>query len=281
MDKKLIIDIGMHKCEDTDFYLHMGYRVIAIDANIDLVNQAKSKYSRNIENGSLVVLNYAMSGEDFGKIDFNVSDQTLWSSIKPEVSTRLGHQSRKVVVETRTLGSIVREFGVPYYCKIDAAGNEDVCLSTLTDPATLPEYISVESECIGEGQELTEQEALVTLNRLFELGYRHFKLVDQATLSVLKLKKKFYYNDASLWNKLTRRLNRIFVIIHQTRYLGNFKYKFRPSASGPFGVDLDGKWIDFDSARQLMIRHRRDYFNRSMANAKRSFSFWCDWHATK
>jgi FkbM family methyltransferase len=281
MKDKLIIDIGMHKCEDTDFYLHMGYNVVAIDANINLVNEAKAKYEKNVGEGSLIVLNYAMSNEDFGKVNFNISDETLWSSIKPEVSTRLGHQSKKTEVVTRTLGSVIKEFGVPYYCKIDAAGYEDVCLDTLTDSALLPEYISVESECIGEGQVLTDEEALVTLNKLYALGYRQFKLVDQATLCVLKPDKRIYFDNSTFIGSLMRRWNRIFVILHQKQYLGKFKYNFRPSASGPFGSYLDGKWADFETAKRTLLRHRKDYFNRGGANAKRSFSFWCDWHARR
>jgi hypothetical protein len=28
--RDLIFDLGMHRGEDTDFYLHMGYRVVGI-----------------------------------------------------------------------------------------------------------------------------------------------------------------------------------------------------------------------------------------------------------
>jgi FkbM family methyltransferase len=281
MKNDLIIDIGMHKCEDTDFYLHMNYKVVAIDANVNLINQAKAKYESKVKDGSLVVLNYAMAGEDYGNVDFNISDETLWSSIKTEVSTRLGHNSTKKSVTTRTLASIIKEYGIPYYCKIDAAGYEDVCLDTLTDATLLPEYISVESECIGEGQVLTEEEALVTLNKLHALGYRQFKLVDQATLSVLELDKKIYFDNSTFIGSLIRRWNRIFVILRQKQYLGKFKYNFRPSASGPFGSHLDGRWMDFETSKRILLKHRKDYFNRGGSTAKRSFSFWCDWHAKK
>ena len=279
MFNKLIIDIGMHKCEDTDFYLHLGYKVVAIDANANLVNLAKTKYERMVHAGVLTVLNYAMADEDFGSIDFNISDETLWSSIKLEVSTRLGHHSEKVAVVTRTLASIIKEFGIPYYCKIDAAGFEDSCLRTLSD-ALLPEFISVESECIGEGQVLTDEQALNTLNRLYQIGYRKFKLVDQSTLSVLRLDKRFYFGNSTYWESLIRRWNRFFVIVHQRRYLGKFRYNFKPSASGPFGEYLDGEWVDLEAAKKILMRHRADYF-RVEASPKRSFSFWCDWHAKR
>jgi FkbM family methyltransferase len=281
INEKLIIDIGMHKCEDTDFYLHMNFQVIAIDANFELVIEAKKKYEDKVNNGSLVVLNYAMTDVDYGEVEFNISDETLWSSLKPQVSTRLGHTSRKHTVTTRTLASIIDEFGVPYYCKIDAAGFEDVCLETLSGNSLLPEFISVETECIGENEILTNTEALITLDILNNLGYSKFKLVDQATLSVLSLDKKFYFDNSTLINSLQRKWFRAFTILHQRNYLAKFNYKFRPSASGPFGKFLDGTWVDYEVAKKLLLRHRHDYFNRSESSAKRSFSFWCDWHATR
>ena len=36
--KDLIYDVGMHKGEDTEFYLRKGFRVIAIEADPDLVS---------------------------------------------------------------------------------------------------------------------------------------------------------------------------------------------------------------------------------------------------
>jgi hypothetical protein len=246
-----------------------------------LVKAAKEKYARQVQDGYLTVLNFAMAGDDFGKFEFNLSEETLWSSIKPEVSTRLGRQSKKKTVVTRTLASIIKEYGVPYYCKVDAAGYEDICLDTLKDSSLLPEFISVESECIGENQILSDDEALVTLRKLFHLGYKRFKLVDQLTLSVLDLERKFYFDNSSFINSLVRWWNRAFVILHQKQYLKQFNYVFRPSASGPFGNYLDGEWVDFDRASKTLIRHRKDYFSRGGSSATRSFSFWCDWHAAK
>ena len=40
--ENLIFDIGFHKGEDTLFYLLKGYRVIAVDADPDLINEWKA-----------------------------------------------------------------------------------------------------------------------------------------------------------------------------------------------------------------------------------------------
>ena len=54
-------------------------------------------------------------------------------------------------------------------------------------------------------------------------------------------------------------------------------YTFPDMSTGPFGADLAGEWLDLETARRMLLRHRRDY--RRMADATR-YGFWCDWHAT-
>lgn len=40
--EELIYDIGFHKGEDTLFYLLKGYNVVAVDADIELIEEGKS-----------------------------------------------------------------------------------------------------------------------------------------------------------------------------------------------------------------------------------------------
>ena len=39
--EELIYDIGFHKGEDTLFYLLKGYNVVAVDADIELIEEGK------------------------------------------------------------------------------------------------------------------------------------------------------------------------------------------------------------------------------------------------
>ena len=41
----LIYDVGMHKGEDTDYYLQKGFRVVAFEANPDLVNLCRTRFA--------------------------------------------------------------------------------------------------------------------------------------------------------------------------------------------------------------------------------------------
>ena len=45
MNEKLIYDVGMHLGEDAEFYLSKGYKVIAIDADPNLIKLAKSRFA--------------------------------------------------------------------------------------------------------------------------------------------------------------------------------------------------------------------------------------------
>jgi len=277
----LIVDVGMHRCEDTDYYLARGYRVVAVEPNPALVDLAQRRHAHAVASGQLVVLSCALTDQDLGSVEFNVSDTSQWSSIRTEVSTRLGRGSKPLVVATRTLASVLREFGLPLYCKIDAAGHERVCLATLSSLPELPPFLSVQTECLGQGEVITEEAALATLRQLVSLGYRSFKLVDQSTLSVLHPERRFYFAKGTAPEKLLWVIKRSATVMRQRRYLGRLQHRFQRGASGPFGEDLNGSWSDAADAAEMLLRHRRDFFGGNTANAARSFSFWCDWHARR
>lgn len=277
MDNNLIIDAGMHKCEDTSYYLKKGFRVVSIDADINLVNEAKDKHSNYVNKGQLTVLNYALSDVDNEQITFNISKETLWNSINEDISDRNGNFQEKVSVQTQKLSSLMKEYGVPYYCKIDLEGYDNIALKTLLELDELPQFISAETECLGEGQVITEDETLQTLSTLHELGYTKFKLVDQFSLNVLELDKRFYHDQpTTFFGKWYKDIS--FKLNFGSRYDQKTKHSFPVGSSGYFGNDIQGKWVGYNEAADILIKHRADYFK---TNRPLSFGFWCDWHATK
>ena len=58
---KLIYDVGMHKGEDTEFYLRRGFRVVGVEANPYLVEELRSKFSAEISSGTLQLVDRAIS----------------------------------------------------------------------------------------------------------------------------------------------------------------------------------------------------------------------------
>ncbi|MES2656135.1 MAG: FkbM family methyltransferase [Bacteroidota bacterium] len=295
MNNKLIIDIGMHKGEDTGYYLQNGYTVIAVDADPNLIAEAKTKFKKAYNSKQLMLLNYAISDKDGTKVTFNLSQNTIWNSLKENIADRAHLSKNSIVVETRTLSSIIAEYGAPFYCKIDIEGYDEVCLQTLKQANELPQFISVETECVGEGETITDEEALGTLYRLKELGYTKFKLVDQTSFRVLTLNEDFHtssdkalkFLSQSFGARLKRKIQSTLGLagdMDETYFKERkaiekqFNYNFMVGSSGPFGSDLKGEWQNFDEAKQTLLKHRHDYFN--LDNAV-NYGFWCDWHATK
>lgn len=271
----LIIDVGMHRGEDTEFYLHQGYKVVAIDADPNLIKAANEKYRTEISEGRLSLVHCAISDQNKDEVGFNIGELTLWNSLEANITSRDNNTSNSIRVPMRSLASIVEEYGTPFYCKIDIEGHDEKALKSLSGHS-LPEFISVESECIGEDDHLSDEQALSTLETLYVVGYRHFKLVDQTSLEVLKADRKFYTNTKMNYYKLRHKL-KMPVGMHK-KLEKEFNFAFPHGSSGLFGEQLHGQWMDHDQARAALLRHRRDYFKLKKAV---NYGFWCDWHAKK
>jgi FkbM family methyltransferase len=287
MDNRLIFDIGMHAAEDTSYYLKKGFRVVAVDADFRLIERAHKEHAEAVLDGRLILLHCAVAAEE-GSIAFHLSNHTIWNSLKKEISDRNGLHQETVTVPCRRLVTLMQEYGVPFYCKIDVEGYDAVCLATLEGSSKLPQFISVETECIAEDHRLDDEGVLQTLDLLRKLGYSRFKLVDQRSLAILspsgpdvyrarpplwervfkriKLRDYGFYNGAQFVRENRQRLSR----------LHNNDFPF--GATGPFGDDLEGNWIDYGMARKTLLRHRQNYFR---IPREQNYSFWCDWHAAR
>jgi len=277
--QRLIFDIGMNHGQDTGYYLWLNHRVVAIDADPTLIDLARQTFAAQVASGQFKPVNCAISYEEGSTIDFFISEKDEWNSLKKEIAERKTSVKGVVKVGVRRLASLMDEFGVPYYCKIDIEGYDEVALDTLKGAAQVPTFISAESECAGD-QTLSEEQALSTLRKMHELGYQKFKLVDQATLSVLESNVKFYDNAHLAQkglDKVLRKVNAGWGYGARQEAVKRAGYLFPETSSGFFGEDLAGDWVDYATATELLLRHRRDYFRLPTAV---SYGFWCDWHAT-
>jgi len=284
MDEKLVFDVGMHRGEDTGYYLLKGFRVIGIDADPSLINLAKKKFAKHYNHRQIELLQFAVCNVDNADFEFYLSVKSIWNSLDKNISNRLNSYKETIIVKSRSLSSLFVEFGTPFYCKVDLEGYDNKSLQVLKGMTDLPAFISCESECIGESETITEDEALETLKILHALGYTKFKLVDQLTLRPLKPNVHFYNDDLYIQKKvglIQKIRNRIFpekINNYHSQLSEKFGYKFEYGSSGPFGEDIEGDWVNFNTAKEMLLFHRRDYFGLSKAN---NFSFWCDWHASR
>jgi FkbM family methyltransferase len=259
--KHLIFDIGCHRGEDSDFYLRKGFRVIAVEANPILCNDLKTKFATQIADGRLTLIDKAIAEKD-GEVTFFINDnQSIWGTIRAEMAERneiQGSKSRKVTVPAIKFGSLIKQFGMPYYLKIDIEGADLLCLEGLLEFKDRPVFISHEHD----------QEALAELapeiTMLKKLGYTKFKIVDQGAISKQKAPfpaREGVYVDSQI----------------------------EAGSSGLFGNDLPGPWL---SRAATIIKYLKIFarnklvgaikripgLNRTVSNLPGS---WYDTHATR
>ena len=276
----LVYDVGLFDGEDTAYYLFRGYNVIAVDANPLMIERARLRFANEILAKRLTLLNLGISKTP-GEAVFWISDVPEWSSFDRSIASRNGTPHRSAVVPTVPFAEVLARHGVPHYLKIDIEGNDRLCLEDLSG-ITLPDYISVESECVGDSTVLSDKEAIAMLELLRSVGYRRFKLVNQAfewapvRSSVTERLWMRVLTSAARGRLRVRLLSGIAERFTDSGRIKSLGFGFRSGCSGPWGNDIPGGWMTFDRARSAYLRERRLYF----CQKRPLHSFWYDWHAT-
>jgi FkbM family methyltransferase len=292
MTRRLIIDVGMHNGDDTHYYLHRGFNVLAIEADPTLVEQAKERFSEYIKDGRLQILNIGIADID-GEKDFYICDSnTVWNTFNKEelVSRRVAFKAVKV--SCKNFEWVLKHYGIPFYLKIDIEGNDYLCIDALSF-GNLPKYISTETW----GANTLDR--LKILDMLHELGYTKFKCISQfnfialqkeMTPDVKKYQKiKQITTSKKLWVRLFRRLLGIEKIYSQINKLeAKFRtideYVFPEGSSGPFGEDTPGNWMNINEIKEV-YKYYLDLFTKDVESIfwikGLHYSFWTDFHASK
>jgi FkbM family methyltransferase len=221
----LVYDVGMHRAEDTEFYLAKGFRVVAVEASPALCAAASDRLREHIDAGRLTIVHAAIAEAD-GPIDLYLNPHTEWNTTRPQWSNRnaaLGRPSAEVVsVPGVVFHSLVSERGTPYYLKIDIEGADVLCIEGLRRP-DIPRYLSIESD------KLSWEGLLHEFDVLTGLGYRRFKVVGQHLLP-----KQVPPNPPL-----------------EGRYVDR---RFTLASSGLFGDEAPGVWL---SAQDAIARYRK------------------------
>lgn len=219
----LIFDVGMHFGEDTDFYLKKGFRVVAFEANPDFVEHCRSRFSDAIAANRLTIISGAVAPGAEVTLPFYVNTvESTWGTLNPDWvarNDRRGVPSRQINVERIDIGEQFRRYGVPYYLKIDIEGSDTAAAEALRALKDRPRFISIETD-INRFSRLKKE-----IDLLVSLGYRRFKPVQQQRI----------------------KNNRV---VLNSRDGTSFEHVFEPSASGPFGDDLPGEWLDEKECRR-------------------------------
>ena len=275
--KDLVYDVGMHNGDDTAFYLHQGFRVIAIDADPRAVDAAKSRFRSELTSGRLTILNVGIA-ETTGTGTFWICEGVSeWSSFYQKTASRLGQKHYSIEVETRPFSDILDEHSVPLYLKIDIEGNDHLCIRDLAG-RPLPPFISVEDK----NENLSETQVPPILSLLHDAGYCWFKLISQHDFtpelhSDIAAFSKRLLNSAANGRLRAPGLSLVAKrLTYQDWLLRKHRYRFPKGSTGPWGEGTPGRWLSFEQAKAVHQKARERHFKR--ANLAK-FSFWCDWHA--
>ena len=164
---KLIFDIGFHSGDDTLYFLERGYDVVAVDANPAMIIEGLARPALRLaaRTGQL----RAISSGIVRRVE--VANQTLPFYIHRRVTewSTFNIPADKAAFDTvrvplTTCGGLIRQFGTPFYMKVDIEGYDEACLASL-EHGRMPAYLSTEDP--------------LQLDRLIRLGYRTFKMVSQ------------------------------------------------------------------------------------------------------
>ncbi len=280
LDLNLVYDVGANNGDYTAYYLRMGYKVIAIDANPSLYAYMKSRFKEEILAGRLMVINTAITDKDEEKAVFYVCNDDGRSSLIKKIAERGASIVEAIELTGRTLHSLFDEFGTPFYCKIDIEGYDAMAITGLAGYPERPVYMSCENSCDSIAEIRLDDHLLYkALDSLVSAGYSSFKLLDQASLMVLddRLHYHFVHQFSTVIKANCERITGRYTAKYNNRQYELKKRKMDvDEVIAPFGEELPGEWSGYEATRKGLAFHFNDYFNHTR---NKQLMFWVDIHA--
>ena len=204
--KKIIYDLGSNNGDNIPYYLLKSDLVVAVEANLKLCEIIKKNFKKDIDNGKLVVENCivtVLSDNEDRDFYLHRHHHVLSQFLTPNQSVL--DQYLQVKLRSRNIISIIKDYGEPYYIKIDLEHYDSYILKELLLKNIYPKYLSIESH------------SSEIIDIIIKNGkYKSFKLVDGSQVP------KRYKN----------------------RIINNINYSFPIHSAGPFGNDIDGQWME-------------------------------------
>jgi FkbM family methyltransferase len=284
MIPNLIYDIGMNNGDDTAYYLHKGYNVLAVEADPELCSKASMRFKDEVERGHLTILNIGIASEP-GTLDFWICEtNSEWNSFDRDIASREGSTHHSIRVTCQTLDWILKKYGTPYYLKVDIEGNDAVCVDALHRIGNdLPHYISAE---------LGDLDSYIA--HFQALGYTGYKVISQYNFLPLQWPPAEETRYFERWHRLLMSRNilsrtickalgreRLWHNVLQSRRHG--RWTFPEGSSGPFGEDTLGRWLTVQEVRDTFRYYTRLFEQRFSAPfwTTKGHSFWVDLHVRR
>ena len=212
--KRVIYDFGANNGDDIPYYLLKADLVVGVEANPVLAAEMSRRFAEPIAAHKLVIEPCVLSADGAAaKVPFYIHKTNHVLSQLPTPKAEEASQFETISLRSRNVVQLVRQYGEPYYIKIDVEHYDAPVLRALFKANIRPAFISAESHSI---------EVFALLVALGS-GYNSFNLVDGASVSTV------YRNH---------RINGI---------AGVRTFSFPPHSAGPFGSDILGRWMTADN----------------------------------
>lgn len=273
MAPNLVFDIGLHNGDDAAYYLHLGYRVVGVEANPLLAAQCTRRFENEIRQERLIVINAGVLKEPGAFTFYRSLLDDSWSTFKPERRNRRG-QWEEMSIPCITTMELIAKHGTPFFMKVDIEGADIQTLHSLTSE-TAPGYVSLELNCADP-----------IIEKLIELGYSAFKFVDGETywpsppIFDHEMGWRFLRKAGRLAPFIRNTISRLPKQLHAKsewnppgKYSPDY-YLFTSHSSGPFGEQAAGSWMS-STAAVRWFGVLKDGYRR----AGTQDSIWWDVHA--
>jgi FkbM family methyltransferase len=234
----IIYDVGANNGDDSTYYLAKGCRVVAIDANPAMCQLLRERFSREISQGRMKVVNVGVS-DKLGELDFHVNrSKSAISTFEKERFEGLEwvpNDWQTVRVPVVPLSDLIREHGSPLFIKIDVEFFDRRVLLDLLMNRIKPPFIS------AEAQEIEVYCLLVAM------GYKSFRLVSGVTVDE-------EFAEATIGT------------VDDSRQSFRFVY----DSSGPFGDDLAEGWASAEETLRRLLSHGLGWIDLHARSADRT-----------
>ena len=143
LSQSYILDIGANDGADTAYYAARGFRVVAVEANPDVMDRCRA---RTADVADRVTYVCAAVTDAVGPQTFYVNNrEDVWSSLIEEVGART-HGARAITVPVVNLTERLSDLsGRILYAKIDIESADEMALRQVLALSDPPRYVSIEN----------------------------------------------------------------------------------------------------------------------------------------
>lgn len=212
-DDLYVIDVGMNDGKDSEYYARRGFKVIAYEANPEVIERAGEKLAPH---GDRIEVRNRAIAHEAGELTFYVNKfNDAWSSLNQTIGSRRSGSS-EIRVQTVQLQTDLRPIcEAIHFVKIDIEGYDEVALRQVLELPVLPTYLSVENGSRS------------MIERMGAAGYTGFKFSNQLYVPAQRIPADSKHGRA-------------------------IEHSFLRSSSGLFGEDLQGRWLNQEEALKVI-----------------------------